>query len=104
MSVFIEYFAFERPPVCRWRSLKVSANLTASRGWRAHLGAGDPAGRVLRSGAPAASALTLRRGQDRQPLMTRRLGEASVKRDNGQRLAHLALEIKATRQLHGVTG
>jgi hypothetical protein len=36
--------------------------------------------------------------------MARRFREAIVKRDKGQRLAHLALEIKATRQLHGVTG
>ena len=50
MSVFIEYFAFDRPPVCLWKSLKVSANLTASRGWWAlwwaHLeGEGTPAER-----------------------------------------------------------
>ena len=36
--------------------------------------------------------------------MTRRLCEAIVKRHKGQRLAHLALEIEATRELHGVTG
>jgi hypothetical protein len=35
--------------------------------------------------------------------MTRRICEASVKRHEGQRLAHLALEIEATRELHGVT-
>ena len=36
--------------------------------------------------------------------MTRRLCEAIVKRHERQRLAHLALEIEATRELHGVTG
>ena len=41
---------------------------------------------------------------DRQALMTRRLCEAVVKRHERQPLAHLALEIEATRELHGVTG
>ena len=59
---------------------------------------------MLRSGAPAASAVTFRRGHDRQSLMARRLCEAIVKRHERQRLAHFALEIEATRELHGVTG
>jgi hypothetical protein len=36
--------------------------------------------------------------------MTRRLCETSIKCDEGERLAHLALEIEATRELHGVPG
>ena len=36
--------------------------------------------------------------------MARRLREAIVKRHEGQRLAHLALQIEAARELHGVTG
>ena len=59
--------------------------------------------RAVRSGARAVSSVPLRRGHDRQALMTRRLCEAIVKRHEGQRLAHLALEIEATRELHGVT-
>src|SRR5476651_2552826 len=108
MSVFIEYFACERPPVCCWKSLKVSANLTASHGWWAlwwaHLEGRGRAGRALRSGAPAASPSPFRRGHDRQSLMARGLREAIVKRHEGQRLAHLALQIEATRELHRVTG
>ena len=36
--------------------------------------------------------------------MTRCLCEAIVKRHEGQRLTHFALEIEAARELHGVTG
>jgi hypothetical protein len=36
--------------------------------------------------------------------MARGLREAIVKRHEGERLARLALQIEATRQLHGVTG
>jgi hypothetical protein len=66
-------------------------------------GVQDPNPRLL-SGGPTASSVPFRCGHDRQPFLPRRLSEAIVKCHERQRLAHLALEIEATGQLHRVTG
>jgi hypothetical protein len=50
------------------------------------------------------AASTLRRGYHGQSLMASGIGEAIVKRHKWQRLAHLALQVKAAGQLHRVAG